>query len=115
MTNIILQRFNLNESDIDTKYEKIENVLKEIRIQYGNKPYMLISGDYYLNNIPSSLWKLWYSDCNHSLAVSNMDSLYLECKAGKKDASEVYKSIVGLRDALAHEFELINQGTRKEH
>lgn len=93
----------------------IEAIMHEIQVQYGNGKYMRISGDTHLNFIPRNLWKLWYSDNQNSLAVKNMDDLVAKAMQGKVNPQEAYIQMRDLRDALAHEFELINQGTRKEY
>ena len=95
--------------------QDIESIMHEIQMQYGNGMYMRISGDTHLKSIPRNLWILWYSDSQNSLAVKNMDDLDTKAKLGKVNPQEAYIQMIQLRDALAHEFELINQGTRKEY
>lgn len=90
----------------------IENI-KEIRVQilsnFSNTMYSRISGDKYFERIPESLYKLWYSDENHSFAVCNMDQYINKCINGEMDAHELYDMMQNLLKKFEYEFSLLKQ------
>lgn len=89
--------------------DKLEEVIYEIKLQYSNRVYQSISDDVFLENVPQRLWELWYSNGNNELAVCNLDALYIRVKAGEEEIKNAYEKIMALKDALAHEFELIDK------
>ena len=89
--------------------EKLKGLIHEINLQYSNRMYQLVSGDMSIDNVPQKLWELWYSNENHELAVCNLDALYKSVQAGEEETESAYEKIIALRDALAHEFELLDK------
>ena len=89
--------------------EKFKELIHIIKLQYNNRMYQLASGDMFLENVPQRLWELWYSNGNNELAVCNLDALYIRVKAGEEEIKNAYEKIIALKDALAHEFELIDK------
>lgn len=88
---------------------KLKKLIHEIKLQYSNRMYQSVSGDMFLENAPQKLWELWYSNGNHELAVCNLDALYIKVQAGKEEIESAYEKIIALKDALAHEYELIDK------
>lgn len=76
--------------------DKLKELIYEINLQYGNRMYQLVSGDELLVNIPQRLSELWHA-------------LYLRVQVGGKEIESAYEKIIVLKDALAHEFELIDK------
>ena len=87
--------------------DQLKQMIHEIKLQYSNQMYQKISGDTFFKNVPQKLWKLWYSDEDHSLAICNLDNLFLKLKNGEEDTERVREKVSCLRCALAHEFELL--------
>lgn len=106
---------NLKERRSRNGYRDIEAIMHEIQLQYSNGMYRRISGDIYFKNIPRELWILWYSDNHDVLSMRHMDDLVAKARQGEVNLQDAYMKLVDLRHALAQEFELINQVTRKEY
>lgn len=88
---------------------ELKELIYEIKLNYSNRMYQLASGDKFLDNVPQNLWELWYSDGNHKLAVCYLDVLFKRVQSGEEEIESAYEKIIVLKDALAHEFELIDK------
>lgn len=76
--------------------DKLKELIYEINLQYGNRMYQSVSGDEFLVNIPQKLVELWHD-------------LYIITQASEEETESAYEKIIALKDALAHEFELIDK------
>lgn len=92
----------------------IKELIKKIKSNYDIYNYVGLSGDRGLLKIPEELRKLWYSDGNHSIAYCNIDYYYSLYKCGDISEDELTTMLTGLRDAFAHQFELINKANIKK-
>lgn len=88
---------------------KLKELIHEINLQYSNRMYQSVSGDMFFESVPQKLWELWYSNENHELSVCNLDALYIRVQAGEEEIESAYEKIIALKDAFAHEFELIDK------
>lgn len=76
--------------------DKLKELFYEIELQYGHRMYQLVSGDMFFLNVPQKLGELWYA-------------FYINVQVGEEETESAYEKIIALKDALAHEFELIDK------
>lgn len=76
--------------------DKLKELIHEIELHYSNRMYQLVSGDMFFDNVPQRLRELWHV-------------LYRRVQAGEEEIESAYEKIIALKDALAHEFELIDK------
>ncbi|WP_027206544.1 hypothetical protein [Butyrivibrio fibrisolvens] len=88
---------------------KMEKLMENIKSEYKNQKYQRISGDRGLKFVPEALWKLWYSDGNHNIALCNMEDFYLRYRNNELSEEEMLDLLRSLKEALAYEFELVSR------
>lgn len=98
------------KTDIKHNYSNVAYVKRnmgEIACFFSNQQYQHISQDFHFERVPEALWKLWYSDENHAIAICNMDIFYSRSLHGQISEEEFISQISELIDALVREFELL--------
>ena len=89
--------------------EMIENIIRDIKTCYNDREYTRITNDTRLKKVPDKIWKLWYSDGDHSIAFCNMDYYYRRYCNKEISAEKMYELVAGLKNDFDMEFKRIQR------
>lgn len=95
--------------------DRFKDLMHKIMYEYDNDAYVRISGDRGFDIVSPNLNRLWGS--LHGMSILTMERYYKRTISGEYPdytAKEFEEDLFKLRDALAHEFELINKANIEE-
>ena len=94
--------------------KEVKGLIQRIKLDFSNQENQRRTGDRYFENVPDSIWKLWYSDFEGSLAISNVDYKYIEAKCGIISMDDLYAKLRNLCDAFTREFWELDKANLQE-
>lgn len=84
-------------------YSQVKEKARTIISICGNETYCSLTGDRRLENIPPTLWQLWYGRGKDFPTVCELDYYCQLCHSGQLTETECMAKFNALLDALAEE------------